>query len=101
MYGTDLMQRRTREWATLESNPLCSKISSIQHRVWVNAPAIHARGKDSQMALTVSYFYFISAVVVLHGIISTRRFWKINSRVNSRVIQRNNAKADFTTVDCQ
>ena len=31
MYGTDLTQRRTREWYALESYPLSTKISSIYH----------------------------------------------------------------------
>ena len=31
-YGTDLMQRRTCEWCARESNPFCTRISSILHR---------------------------------------------------------------------
>ena len=52
IYGTDLMQHRTREWHALESNPLSTKISSIYHRVWFDALVKYARRKDSQQALT-------------------------------------------------
>ena len=52
MYGTDLTQRRTREWHALESNPLSTKISNIHHRVWVDALVKYARRKHSQQALT-------------------------------------------------
>ena len=36
-YDTDLTQYHTREWYALESNPLSAKISSIHHRVQVDA----------------------------------------------------------------
>ena len=51
-YGTELMQRRTREWHALESNPLSTKISSIYHQVRVDAFVKYARRKHSQQALT-------------------------------------------------
>ena len=51
-YGTDLMQHRTHEWHALESNPLSTKISSIHHRVRVDALVKYARRKHSQQALT-------------------------------------------------
>ena len=51
-YGTDLTQRRTREWNALESNPLSTKISSVYHRVQVDALVKYARRKYSQQALT-------------------------------------------------
>ena len=47
-YGTDLMQRRTHEWHALESNPLSTKISSIHHRVQVDAVVKYARRKHLQ-----------------------------------------------------
>ena len=51
-YGTDLMQRRTHEWHALESNPLSTKISSIHHRVRVNALVKYVRRKCLQQAHT-------------------------------------------------
>ena len=36
-YGSDLTQHRTCEWHALESNLLSTKISSIYHRVQVDA----------------------------------------------------------------
>ena len=51
-YGTDLTQCRTCEWHVLESNLLSTKISSIYHRVWVDALVRYTRRKHSQQALT-------------------------------------------------
>ena len=51
-YGTDLMQRRTRKWHALESNPLSTKMSSIHYRVRVDALVKYAPRKHSQQALT-------------------------------------------------
>ena len=51
-YGTDLTQRHTREWHALKFNPLSTKISSIHHRVWIDALVKYARRKHSQQALT-------------------------------------------------
>ena len=46
------MQRCTREWHALESNPLSAKISSIHHRVRVDALMKYAQRKHLQQALT-------------------------------------------------
>ena len=46
------MQRCTREWHALESNPLSAKISSIHHRVRVDALVKYAQRKHLQQALT-------------------------------------------------
>ena len=43
--GIDLIQRRTREWHALESNPLSTKIWNIHHQVWVNALMKYAQRK--------------------------------------------------------
>ena len=51
LYGTDLTQRRTREWHALESNPLGTKILSI-YQVRVDALVKYALRKHSQQALT-------------------------------------------------
>ena len=37
LYGTDLTQHLTRKWHVIESNQLSTKISSIHHRVRVDA----------------------------------------------------------------
>ena len=51
-YGTNLMQRRTREWHALESNSLSTKTSGIHHQVRVDALVKYAQRKHSQQALT-------------------------------------------------
>ena len=52
IYSTDLMQCRTHEWHALESNPLSTKISSIHHRVRVDALVKFGQKKHLQEALT-------------------------------------------------
>ena len=54
-YSTDLMQHRTRKWHALESNLLCTRISSVHDRVQVDALVIYAWRKHSKQAITV-YF---------------------------------------------
>ena len=49
-YGTDLTQRRTREWRALESNPLETKISNIHHQVRIDALVKYAWRKHLQQA---------------------------------------------------
>ena len=51
-YGTDLTQRRTCEWHAVESSLLSTKISSIHHRVQVDALVKYAPRKHLQQALT-------------------------------------------------
>ena len=60
--GNDVSERviqraEMKEGCLLMSNPFCTKISSISHRVRVDAPVKCARRKHSQQALTV---YLIS-----------------------------------------
>ena len=52
VYGTDLTQRHACEWHALESILLSTKISSIHHRVRVDALVKYAQRKHSQQALT-------------------------------------------------
>ena len=57
LYGTNLMQCHTHKSCALELNPLCTKISSIHHQIWVDALMNYVWRKHSQLALII---YLIS-----------------------------------------